>query len=94
MDTAWIALIGTLFGGAALKIVEGLFAKGTTKVDLATSLREELRKESTQLKEEVRLAEHELDTWKEKYYNLYQEYIDIKQQVPKGPVDRGGEEEW
>lgn len=94
MDTAWIALVGTLFGGAALKIVEGLFAKGTKTVDLATNLREELRKESTQLKEEIRVAEHELDNWKEKYYKLYQEYIDIKQQVPKAPVDRGGEGEW
>jgi hypothetical protein len=50
MDTAWIALIGTFFGGAGLKIVESFLSKGQGKVDAATAMRDELRKESTALR--------------------------------------------
>lgn len=91
MDTAWIALIGTLFGGVVLKVVENFFSRGSKKIDTATAMREELRKESTNLKEELRIVEKELDAWKEKYYTLFQEYLDIKAalgQTPKPPEDK------
>lgn len=88
MDTAWIALIGTLLGGAGLKIIESFLSRGQKKVDTATAMREELRKESDSLKsdaaklrEEIRQVEKDLDAWKEKYFLLLQEYLEIKSQI-------------
>lgn len=78
MDTAWIALIGTVFGGAGLKIIENILSKGQDKVDTATAMRQELRSESIQLKDEIRQVEKELDQWKEKYFLLLQQYLEAK----------------
>lgn len=89
MDTAWIALIGTVFGGAGLKLMESFLARGSKQVDTATAMREELRKESASLKEELRAVEKELDLWKEKYFTLMTEYLEIKSQVaPTTPTNR------
>lgn len=91
MDTAWIALIGTLFGGVVLKVAESILARGSKRADTATQMREELRKESSSLKEELRVVEKELDAWKEKYFLLLQEYLEIKSamthQQPKHAAD-------
>lgn len=78
IDTAWIALIGTVFGGAGLKIVEGFLSRGQDKVDTATELRDELRKESGDLRKEIKQVEKELDQWKERYFLLLQEFLEIK----------------
>jgi len=80
MDTAWIALIGTVFGGAGLKVIEGFLTRGQGKSDAATAMREELRKESTTLREEIRVVEKDLDAWKEKYFLLLQDYLELKSQ--------------
>lgn len=87
MDTAWIALIGTLFGGVVLKAVEGILARGSKKTDTATAMRDELRKESVSLREELRVVEKELDAWKEKYFLLLQEYLEIKSAIGHQPED-------
>lgn len=96
MDTAWIALIGTVFGGAGLKLAEGVLAKGASKQDVATSMREELRKDQSTLKDELRTAEKELDNWKMKYYALLEDYLDMKSQVAHAPVkpEKGKEVDW
>lgn len=88
MDVAWIALIGTLAGGAGLKIVESILARGGKKRDDATAMREELRKDQAALKEELRTAEKELDLWKEKYFLLFQEYIEVKSHVGHPPKEK------
>jgi GrpB-like predicted nucleotidyltransferase (UPF0157 family) len=87
MDTAWIALIGTLFGGVVLKIVESVLARGSKKSDTATAMRDELRKESTSLREELRAVEKELDAWKEKYFLLLQDYLEIKSAIVHEPKE-------
>lgn len=94
MDTAWIALIGTLFGGVALKVLESYFTRAGKKIDLATDLRTELRTESQHLKEEIRAAEKDLDQWKEKYFTLLQEFLELK--ARDGPVqkEKKGGEDW
>jgi len=81
IDTAWIALIGTVFGGAGLKIVEKVLSNGQGKIDAATQLRDELRKESSALREEIKQVEKELDQWKEKYFILLQEFLEIKSHI-------------
>lgn len=80
LDTAWIALIGTVLGGTGLKLLESFLSRGQGKADAATSMREELRKESTTLREELRIVEKDLDSWKEKYFLLLQEYLELKSQ--------------
>lgn len=80
MDAAWIALLGTVFGGAGLKLIENFLSRGQGKADAATAMREELRKESTSLREELRVVEKDLDAWKEKYFLLLQEYLELKSQ--------------
>lgn len=57
MDPAWIALISTFVGGIGLKLAEKWLARGQVRQDTATALREELRKESLALREEVRQVE-------------------------------------
>lgn len=95
MDTAWIALIGTLFGGVVLKLIEAILARGGQKEDAATSMREELRKDSTELRAEIRAVEKELDQWKEKYFLLLQDYLDIKSEMAhKAPVQKPKEVDW
>lgn len=92
MEAAWIALIATLFGGAGLKIIESFLSRGQKKVDAATAMRDELRKEGELLKkeaqtlrEEIRTVEKELDAWKEKYFLLLQEFLEIKGQLNAEP---------
>jgi hypothetical protein len=62
-----IALIG---GGAGLKFVEYIMGRGKVKVDEASQLRSEMRKEIADLRTELRVVEQELDTWKLKYFRL------------------------
>lgn len=90
MDTAWIALIGTLFGGVALKVMERVMSRGTEKIDLATKMRDELRKDLSSAKEDIRGLEKDIDLWKEKYFVLLQEHLELKSEG-KGPVARGGD---
>lgn len=99
MDPAWIALIATVFGGAGLKFIEGVLAKGQKKIDTASQIREELRKEGQSLKaeavglrEEIRSVEKELDAWKEKYFLLLQEFLEVKAMLPDKKEDK--EVEW
>jgi hypothetical protein len=68
-------------------------AHGQVRQDAATALREELRKESTSLREEMRLIEKELDQWKEKYFILMQQYLDLKAQLGKQPPKKG-DDDW
>jgi uncharacterized protein YlxW (UPF0749 family) len=93
MDPAWIALISTFVGGIGLRIAEKFLARGQVKQDAATALREELRKESTSLREEMRIVEKELDQWKEKYFTLMQQYLDLKAQLNQKPAQKG-DDDW
>lgn len=90
MDAAtWIALLGTFLGGpAVIKFVEYILGRNKNKSDDAKSMREELRKEGESLKkdaadlrEEIRRVEREMDAWKEKYFALLQEYLELKSKV-------------
>jgi hypothetical protein len=92
IDTAWIALIGTVVGGAGLKVIEKALSRGGDQVDLATKMRAELRSEVTTLKEEIRHVEKDLDLWKEKYFLLLQDYLEVKSKVDMQKKPKGGDE--
>lgn len=77
MNEAWIALIGTVFGGAGFKIIEFFLGRKGRKEDFATKLRGELRgevvdlrREADKLHDEADELRHEIDTWRKKYYSL------------------------
>jgi len=78
IDPAWIAVIGTVFGGAGLKGIESVLSRGKNKQDYAIKLREELREEIRVLKEELARIDHDLDEWKNKYYALLDDFIKAK----------------
>lgn len=97
MEAAWIALIGTLFGGVVLKFMEKFLARSGEKQDYATKIRDEIRKDLTQSKEEARLLEKELDEWKMKYYLLLEENMKGNTELRnlRGPVSLDDKEvEW
>lgn len=75
METAVIALIGTLFGGVALKIIEHILSRGKRQEDLATSMRKELREELAAVKQELREESKESEEWKSKYWELKAELL-------------------
>lgn len=88
MDVAWIALIGTVFGGAGLKAIESMLSRSSTKIDAAAAMREELRKDAQANRELLRQLDKELDAWKEKYFILMQEYLEMKSDLAERQTRR------
>jgi hypothetical protein len=88
INPALLALIGTIFGGVGLKIVEGFLNKSKVKADIAADIRAELRADVAALREEVRSLTDELDKWKAKYYVLldqfYRKGLDLGDDDPEG----------
>lgn len=80
LSDAWIALLGTLFGGGGLELIRRALAKSKEKEDSAYAMRTELRNELTSLKAEMLAVEKELDQWKLKYYELFEKYLLVKLQ--------------
>lgn len=85
LNSAVIALVGTVFGGAGLKAVEAFINRSRDKIEkeksdaeIASHMREELRGEITELRKELRQVEGELDAWRQKYYDLLDQFIQVK----------------
>lgn len=70
MDAALIALIGTVCGGAGLKIIEHVLGRTKNKDDLAASLRAELRADIDRLRTELKDESTDADTWQARYWEL------------------------
>jgi chromosome segregation ATPase len=81
LDPAWIALIGTIFGGAGLKAIESWLGKNRVKVDDASRIRDELRLEITAQREEIKQLESDVDKWREEYYNLRDKYVELQTEL-------------
>lgn len=81
LDPAWIALIGTVFGGAGLKAVETWLGKNRVRVDDATRMRDELRLEITAQREEIKQLETDVDKWRDEYYNLRDKYVELQTEL-------------
>lgn len=81
MDPAWIALIGTLFGGVVLKVTEHWLGRNRTSSDDAKQIREELRSQITSQKEEINELEDEVNEWRSKYYDLRDAYIKVQTEL-------------
>lgn len=80
IDPAWIALIGTLCGGIGLKIIEHWLGKSKVKMDEAAKLRDELRIQMSEQREEIKQLESEVDLWRKQYYDLRDNYAELNSQ--------------
>lgn len=81
ISPAWIALIGTVFGGAGLKFTETWLNRQTKEADQGTKIRDELRIQieglkidADKLQVQIDKTEAELDEWKHKYWALVAEF--------------------
>lgn len=81
MDPGWIALIGTITGGVGLKFVEHWLGRNRVKTDDATRIRDELRIEITNQREEIRQLEADVTKWREEYYNLRDKYVSLQTEL-------------
>lgn len=88
LDPAWIALLGTIFGGVGLKVAESWLARGRVKIDEATSLRKELRMDkaelrtdNAELRKEIDELEDDVDRWREEYYNMRDKYVALQTEL-------------
>jgi predicted nuclease with TOPRIM domain len=77
IDPAWLALVGTIFGGVGLKLLEIWLGRSKVRVDEAANIRSELRVEIASLREEVKSLENEVDKWREDYYDLRDKYATL-----------------
>jgi hypothetical protein len=75
--TAIMALVGTVFGGVGLKVIEHLLARKKTKDDLAGALRKELREEVGRMRQELKEESQGHDAWREKYWTLYEKHVTL-----------------
>lgn len=76
LSDAELALIGTLFGSAGLKITEYFLGRRDKVADHGSQIREELRKQVLDLRESLASAreietrlEGEIEEWRSKYYD-------------------------
>ncbi|SRR6266540_3635056 len=79
-NPGFIALVGTLFGGTGLKIIEQWLNKAKERSTEATSIRDELRKEIDSLRTQLKSADEEekrleiiVEEWRSRYYDLRDE---------------------
>ncbi len=79
-NAAFLALVGTIFGGAGLKIIEHWLGKAKTRADAGLAIREELRKDIESLRKQLEKAAAEelrleglVEEWRSKYYELHTE---------------------
>lgn len=83
LSQAWIAVLGTIFGGAGFKFVEYWLTRNQRQDDTAAKLREELRTEVQSLREELHRVEAGLEEWREKYYNLLGQFLSVKNDLER-----------
>lgn len=79
-NAGFVALMGTIFGGAGLKIIESWLGRQKERATEAQSMRDELRKEIESLRtqldkadEEEKRLEAQVEEWRGKYYDLRDE---------------------
>lgn len=74
---ALIGLAGTALGGIGVEILRRREARSEKKMDDAAKIRQELWDELAVVRSEVKDLRDELDEWKEKYFKLYAENMEL-----------------
>jgi chromosome segregation ATPase len=78
MNEAVIATVGVLFGGAGLKIIEHYLNRSKQITTDERQWRDEMRGDLSGLKGEVASLRTEVDTWRQKYYDLLNDHLQLK----------------
>lgn len=81
LDPAWIALIGTLFGGIGLKILEHWLGKSESRKNSNRELRRDLNDELQELIARVDRLEDEVTLWRDRYYAEQEKVAVLRIQV-------------
>jgi chromosome segregation ATPase len=76
-----LALIGTIFGGVGLKLLESLLGKKKVQSDEAAAIRAELRTDVNSLRQTIKDEKISTDKWRAEYYKTLEECYDTKRQV-------------
>lgn len=79
-NAGFVALMGTIFGGTGLKIIESWLGRAKERATEAQTMRDELRKEIDNLRTQLNTAQAEeqrletqIEEWRSKYYDLRDE---------------------
>lgn len=79
--SAWLVLLGTIFGGAGLRYVDHWLTRRKTSLDEGAAWRQEQRQEISGLKAENDKLEAEVTRWRDLYYDLREAYALLKVQL-------------
>ncbi len=82
MNEVWIAVISALGGGTVIKLIEFFLIPKTTQVDYAAKLREELRQDIREYKNEVMLLRSEVNYWRRMYFVLIELLLKNRIDIP------------
>lgn len=79
-NAGFVALVGTIFGGAGLKVIESWLGRAKERATEAQAIREELRQQIENLRAQLDKASAEeqrleglIEEWRGKYYDLRDE---------------------
>lgn len=80
---AWLALIGALAGGTGLKLVEFILTRESETDKQLRDMRNEIRADLESCKAETVRLRTEADKWRERYYELMEDSLDINRGTMK-----------
>lgn len=81
MDPAWIALIGTVSGGVGLKVAEHYLSRSKVASDDASRIRDELRLQIADQREEIAALEAKLEKVQMEYFDMRDKYSEVNTQL-------------
>lgn len=81
IDPAWLAFLAAVGGGMGVKLLEISTESLRNKRRLRQEEEARVEAQLAALKNEVKTLEDELDKWKESYYSLKDEYLQIKTEL-------------
>jgi hypothetical protein len=79
--SAWLVLLGTIFGGVGLRYIDHWLTRRKTSLDEGAAWRREQREEISGLKGDKDQLEAEVIKWRDLYYDLREAYALLKVQL-------------
>lgn len=86
MDIDWnilYTLIGAIGGGMMVQLLKIAFPTKRDSIEAGQNIRENLIRVEGELRTEIRQTQQELDSWKDKYYQLLEDYNNMNNAFDK-----------